>query len=275
MISRKLNILSQRRARFQPNMFHRESPDEESAKKDPEHASRANTSLLQTSPVDADVQKSRPQVTRWKMTVRRLTEVERHRTAGRTNDVSSKPRAPSPLRKTEVGLLQSVEEVWFAGCHSDVGGQYFVFNRKAAPLIPVAFTGGAVGDDCRYSLADISLRWMVKQVVLSQCGILLDHAALRKADIDISTVVITDQPTVSDFWKKGSKMSKSPSTEPDREDSDDKDDHDTAALWPTDQDVLTDSHDVLKARKAWWMLEMLPTKYAWQEANGKWDAKWG
>lgn len=256
-------------------MFHRESPDEESAKKDPEHASRANTSLLQTSPVDADVQKSRPQVTRWKMTVRRLTEVERYRSAARRDDVSSKPRTPSPLRKTEVGLLQSVEEVWFAGCHSDVGGRCFMFNRKVVPPIHVTFTGGAVDDNCRYSLADISLRWMVKQVVLSQCGILLDHAALRKADIDISTVVVTDQPTVSDFWKKGSKMPKSPSTEPGHEDADGQNGHDAAELWPTDQDVLTDCHDLLKRRKAWWMLEMLPTKYAWQEANGKWDAKWG
>jgi len=256
-------------------MFHRESPDEESAKKDPEHASRANTSLPQTSPVDADVQKSRPQVTRWKMTVRRLTEVERYRTAGRRNDVSSKPRTPSPLRKTEVGLHQSVEEVWFAGCHSDVGGQYFVFSHRLAPLILVIFTGGAVGDDSRYSLADISLRWMVKQVVLSQCGILFDHTALRKADIDISSVIITDQPTVSDFWKKGSKTPESPPTEPGHEDSDGHNGQDAAELWPTDQDVLTDSHDLLRRGMAWWMLEMLPTKYAWQEANGKWDAKWG
>lgn len=30
----------------------------------------------------------------------------------------------SGLRKTEVGFLQSVEEVWFAGCHADVGGPY-------------------------------------------------------------------------------------------------------------------------------------------------------
>lgn len=118
---------------------------------------------------------------------------------------------------------------------------------------------------------------MVKQVVLSQCGILFDHAALRKADIDISTVVITDphQPTVSDFWRKGLKMSKSPSTESSREEADGRSRHNTAELWPKDQDALTDCHDALKGGKTWWMLEVLPTKYAWQEANGKWNAKWG
>jgi hypothetical protein len=78
---------------------------------------------------------------------------------------------------------------------------------------------------------------MVKQVVLSQCGILFDHAALRRADIDISTVIIMGphQPTVSDLWQKGPKMSKSPTTESDREDADGHDGHDAAELWPTDR----------------------------------------
>ena len=218
---------------------------------------------------------------RWRVTVQRLSGKERYKTTGRRNDVSSKPRAfarePSALRKTEVGLLQSVQEVWFAGCHSDVGGWYSTFKNELVPLILTISTGGTIRDDCRYSLADISLRWMVKQVVLSQCGILFDHAALRRADIDISTIVITDphQPTVGDFWKKGSKVPKSPSTESGREDADSHDDQDAAELWPSDQDVLADCHDALKGRKAWWMLEILPTKYAWQEANGKWNAKWG
>ena len=262
-------------------MFHHESPDEESAKKDPEHASRADTSLLQTSPENADIQQPRPKLARWRMTVRRLSEMERYGTAGRDNDVSSDSRTfaieNAALRKTEVGLPQSVEEVWFAGCHSDVGGQYFTFNLKLVPFILTTSTGGTVRDDCRYSLANISLRWMIKQVVLSQCGILFDNATLRRADIDISHINITDphQPTVGDFWNKGSEMSKSPSTEPGPEDADDKNGHDAAELWPTDQDVVTDCHDALKGSKAWWMLEMLPTKYAWQEANGKWNAKWG
>jgi hypothetical protein len=61
--------------------------------------------------------------------------MERYRMAGGRNDVSSTSRAlamePS-LRKTEVVSPQSVEEVWFAGCHSDVGGQYSMFNPRPA-----------------------------------------------------------------------------------------------------------------------------------------------
>jgi len=236
-------------------MFHRQSPDEESARKDPEHASRANTADLESCLEELDVQESRPKLRTWKMTVRRLSEMERYRAAVRGNDASIKSAMErSALRKTELGLLQSVEEVWFAGCHADVGG-------------------GTVADDCRYSLSDISLRWMVKQVILSQCGILFDHAALRRADIDISSIIVMDpqQPTVRDFWKPGPRMRKSPSPVPIHEDADGNDEE----LWPTDQDVLTDCHDQLKLTKAWWMLEMLPMKYAWQDAQGKWHAKWG
>jgi len=265
-------------------MFHRESPDEESAKEDPEHASRPNTFALQTCPEDAEIadaiEQSRPKFTTWGMTVRRLSELERYRGAAK-NNVSSGSRNITPdrsgLRKTELGLLQSVEEVWFAGCHSDVGGKHPTLCRKLMPVITISPTGGSVADDCRYSLSDIPLRWMVKQVVLSQCGILFDHAALRRADIDISHIIFSDprQPTVGDFWKKGPQISKSPSTASGAENGDHTSGNGVAELWPTDRDVLADRHDELKLRKAWWILEMLPMKYAWQEANGKWKAKWG
>ena len=128
------NAPLQHRARFQPNVFHRESPDEESAKKDPEHASRADTMVLPPSPEDAEIRQSWPKMTTWKMTVQRLSEVERYRTAGRRDAISSRSRTSASeraaLRKAEMGILQSVEEVWFAGCHSDVGGQYPTFYHK-------------------------------------------------------------------------------------------------------------------------------------------------
>jgi hypothetical protein len=148
-----------------------------------------------------------------------------------------------------------------------------VLPSLSSPVLTACSSGGTVADNCRYSLSDISLRWMVKQVVLSQCGILFDHAALRRADIDISSIIVADphQPTVKDFWKPGPRMRRSPSPVPIHEDADGDDEE----LWPTDQDVLTDCHDQLKLTRAWWMLEMLPMKYAWQDAQGKWHAKWG
>ena len=119
---------------------------------------------------------------------------------------------------------------------------------------------------------------MVKQVVLSQCGIRFNDAALREADIGIGDASFADprQPSLGDLWKKGSQTSRPLSAEPDSEDADHSHNgHGSAKMWPRNQDVLTDSHDQLRSEKAWWLLEMLPTKYAWQEASGKWNAKWG
>lgn len=135
------NISLQHRAKFQPNVFHRMSPDEEAAKKDPEHASRANTVVLEHANTAVPepslgelpgVRESRPKLTSWRMTVRRLSEAARYRSAARGNDPSINSRAfaseRSSLRKSEIGHLQSVEEVWFAGCHTDVGGMYPTFH---------------------------------------------------------------------------------------------------------------------------------------------------
>jgi hypothetical protein len=115
---------------------------------------------------------------------------------------------------------------------------------------------------------------MVKQVILSQCGILFDLAALRRADIDISNIITTDfqQPTVGDLWKMSPHVREPPSEVPGPEDVSDVGEAD---IWPKDQDALTDPHDQLKMKKAWWILEIMPMKYAWQDAKGKWHAKWG
>ncbi|OAX44319.1 hypothetical protein K503DRAFT_679125 [Rhizopogon vinicolor AM-OR11-026] len=55
-----------------------------------------------------------------------------------------------------------VLEVWFPGCHSDIGG-------------------GNVANCVEVSLAQNTLRWMVEQVIQSQCGILFDEEALERS----------------------------------------------------------------------------------------------
>ena len=128
--------------------------------------------------------------------------------------------------------LPDVKEVWFAGCHSDVGG-------------------GADEDVTPYSLQEISLRWMVKQVILSGCGIRFDAAALEEAHIDVPTVVHDDpaQQTVE------------------RQDVESQ-----TSL--REQDILAPIHDQLNAKPLWWILELLPMKFEWQEADGSWKSKW-
>ena len=129
---------------------------------------------------------------------------------------------------------------------------------------------------------------MVKQVVLSQCGISFDMTALRRADIDISTIVIVapTQPTVEQVWRMKSEADSglasplTPPTSPGEDGSGEyirkgKDKGADTQTWPRDQDVLADIHDELKAQRSWWILEILPMKSTWQEADGTWKSKLG
>lgn len=206
------------RARFQPNMFHRESPqDADKRKKDP------------SLPVEAE----------------------------------SIPPGQSPPVEVLSDSFPPVLEVWFAGCHSDVGG-------------------GAVDDDVRYSLADISLRWMVKQVILSQSGIKFDEIALRRAEIDVSTVILVapTKPNVELEVEVGPALPTpltSPGEDGSGEDMIRKGQNNDVGdqSWPRQQDVLADIHDQMKRQPLWWFLEFLPMKTTWQEADGTWKSEWG
>ena len=161
-----------------------------------------------------------------------------------------------------------MQEVWFAGCHSDVGG-------------------GSVEDTVRYSLGDISLRWMVKQVVLSRCGIRFDAAALRRADIDISTVLA--DPTHQTLGQLRGRKPKaetgtvSSASQVSGENSSKEDlipkgngNGTEEETWPQEPDVLADIHDELESKLSWyWLLEFLPTTFTWQKANGDSESEWG
>lgn len=163
--------------------------------------------------------------------------------------------------------IPPVLEVWFAGCHSDVGG-------------------GSVANTVRDSLANIPLQWMVKQVILSQCGIKFDDAALRKARIDISAVVPivlaqmtpdnTIEAEVGDVAETPVAPQSPPNEEGDREDIPRRRRpirDVTAQHWPREQDVVADIHDQLRLNPAWWLLEILPAIFAWQNPDGTWKRK--
>ncbi|KAH7340539.1 hypothetical protein B0J17DRAFT_715747 [Rhizoctonia solani] len=71
-------------------------------------------------------------------------------------------------------------EVWFAGCHGDVGG-------------------GAVSDTEEYQLSNVSLRWMIRQIISSQCGIKFDAGALKALHISPATVNFGINPSSSRY----------------------------------------------------------------------------
>ncbi|KAJ7617476.1 hypothetical protein DFH06DRAFT_1237825 [Mycena polygramma] len=116
-------------------------------------------------------------------------------------------------------------EVWFSGCHGDVGG-------------------GDVTDGVARSLSDITLRWMVRQIMASDCGIRFESGALKRAAIpalvDASSVEVSaDERSVDD----------ADSSEP--------------------------LHDDLAGVSAWEALEILPLTWSVQDTQGAWHRKFG
>ncbi|KAF8215017.1 hypothetical protein K438DRAFT_1800618 [Mycena galopus ATCC 62051] len=73
---------------------------------------------------------------------------------------------PTPGAKAGGECPTDSLEVWFSGCHTDIGG-------------------GSDANDVSRSLSDITFRWMVRQIMTSTCGIQFDLAALERAAIPL------------------------------------------------------------------------------------------
>jgi len=239
--------LDERRSKFQPNMYHRTAPSKKAAELDPEHASPAPTQIDTIGPPC----KPREPKTIWKTTVRRLGK--QRGKAGSPSKERASPSDTEPESEPAPAITCDVNETWFAGCHSDVGG-------------------GAVDNSVVLSLSDIPLRWMIRQVVLSQVGILFDPEALVRADIDIAAI--------SQFIEAAPVASPSSSGEHVQTKIDaftvTKNVRDSVESSITDrgQDSLQPIHDALK-NPLWWILEVVPMRYSWQDADGTWHRKWG
>jgi len=197
--------------------------------------------------------------------VRYLPNLFHHETPGEVanGEVDSGPAMS--VNATSQEPFPAVQEVWFAGYHSDVGA-------------------GMVEDAVRYSLGNVSLRWMVKQVVLSECGIKFDAEALREADIDVSTIVPAgpSQQTMEQLWRREPDAEAATVSPPSGEGGSEEGMIQRgngrgveSQTLPHEQDVLADIHDQLKAQPLWWILELLPAKFRWQETDGTWRSKIG
>ncbi|KAI0648141.1 hypothetical protein C8Q79DRAFT_999579 [Trametes meyenii] len=160
-----------------------------------------------------------------------------------------------------------VLEVWFAGCHADIGG-------------------GSVPDDVKISLSDITLRWMVREMVLAQCGITFDQAALVRANIPESIFrglgfPLPEQTTFTatpqhiglalpvDTKENADGSDPSPKTQPIPSGSDSGSGGDTLDCAA---DALAPINDQMKRLPVWWLLEIVPTWWPWQNNTGKWTS---
>ena len=237
--------LDERRAKFQPNLWHRLAPNKFEAAKDPQLGSGY---VGQTTP---------------RLVKKELNERWPYAEA-----------AQSPTGETMKET--TVEEVWFSGCHSDVGG-------------------GSVPDSDAHALSSISLRWMLKECTKLQVGLLFDKAALRRAGFPPSTfhppsvlqqlsvkqsksaspnTLDVPQPVVMPSLDGilGLELSGEATDAPPRKsfETHTSEDHFKMTADELDkEEALTPIHD--QARKfGWWPLELMPLVHAYQDEHGNW-----
>jgi len=143
--------LDERRGRFRPNLYHWPTPQPEDLPQNSSNGTGGITSFFKN------------------LFKKRSTKNDQSLLAGdsadayrRSDDVTSNGSLPKPMYiADEEQSCTDVLEVWFSGCHSDVGG-------------------GNVQDNVQVSLAQIPLHWMVEQVMQSDCGIIFDESELAR-----------------------------------------------------------------------------------------------
>ncbi|KAJ6541648.1 hypothetical protein B0H19DRAFT_959195 [Mycena capillaripes] len=172
----------------------------------------------------------------------------------KSRHISHKKKSLNDLEKqyTDGGqYLTHVEEVWFAGCHCDVGG-------------------GALPNGARNSLARIPLRWMIRQCFLLETGILFHADMLRLVGMDPDTLyprVLARPPPLlkspQESQSTGAMKTAGSVAECDFKSEEEED----------LVDALSPINDELKRRKIWWILEILPQKLRFQENDDSWTQK--
>ncbi|KAH7911623.1 hypothetical protein BJ138DRAFT_1006185 [Hygrophoropsis aurantiaca] len=147
-----------------------------------------------------------------------------------------------------------VEEVWFAGCHCDVGG-------------------GSVKNGTRNSLARIPLRWMIRECFKAKSGILFHGEMFKSIGLDPDSVF----PEVKE---RPPPIFQDPSIPRTRAPNDPRYDTSEAKEFVSEEeedlaDVLSPIYDQLVLAKGWWFLEMTPQKQHYQREEGtSWVEDW-
>lgn len=193
--------LDERRAKFQPNLYRASVPNGRSTPLLPSANDRMSTSEeASTSSTISLGPTCHPSVN------------------------SSRPYMKLPRADIVVNCQDAdIQEVWFPGCHSDIGG-------SAEP------------DTKKNSLSNITLRWMVYEVMKSQCGILFDDVALARAGIPVQTFLGVSSSSVA------------------------------KEVQLDDTDAIEPIHDSLKEKPPWWSLEFMFFRDSWQDLTGSWQS---
>jgi len=154
-----------------------------------------------------------------------------------------------------------VKEVWFAGCHCDIGG-------------------GSVPNGTRNSLARIPLRWMIRECFKINSGIQFHREAFKDIGIDPSTLyplIVPRPPPLVATESIVAKLQKAAKvTKPSKDECEVQASPTAASTFRAEEDeeladAVSKVYDELKISWGWWILEYLPLRH---RAQNRHDATW-
>ncbi|KAF7300028.1 DUF2235 domain-containing protein [Mycena kentingensis (nom. inval.)] len=167
-----------------------------------------------------------------------------------------------------------IEEVWFAGCHCDVGG-------------------GSVENDTPSSLARIPLRWMVRECFKTNTGIVFITSGLREIGLDPDALYPIVQPRPAALPVGDARIRPMPAPGPPKVGTGEADTANSLTL-PSSSilslpvastskseeehdllDALAPIYDQLALSWSWWALELLPMRHRFQRADDAWESYLG
>ncbi|KAJ7720871.1 hypothetical protein DFH07DRAFT_907066 [Mycena maculata] len=190
---------------------------------------------------------------------------------------NAKKAHPSKLSQQVLELKYSgdlerptdVDEVWFAGCHCDVGG-------------------GSVDNDTPNNLARIPLRWMIRECFKTNSGIMFETEGLRSIGLDPDSLypVVKPRPPALPIGSAriqpipSSKAKTSVQTKTALPNFASASDAQVARVHKSEEqldleDELSPIYDELSLSWAWWILEVMPIKQRYQRSDDTWATYFG
>ncbi|CCO35988.1 putative protein YEL023C [Rhizoctonia solani AG-1 IB] len=171
-------------------------------------------------------------------------------------------------RHHQTDVKEGLTEVWFAGGHCDIGG-------------------GAVPNDTPNDLARIPLRWMVRECILNNTGILFEPSKLREIGLNPLTLWPVDripsEPKLAGVNEEGFSqhegrhVAKATSTKIINASSPGPglskpvpDEMVRLGTTEDEKDAVQPIHDRLSSNPLWWILELFSSKESYQRHDGTW-----
>ncbi|KAL0063363.1 hypothetical protein AAF712_009758 [Marasmius tenuissimus] len=260
--------LDERRAKFKANLWNR--PNEEEAKLGI-HSGDAKQTATETP---RSSMSSTKKASKRKETGHSREDPSFHWFNEDEADLDCRERQWSARRESMRST--DVEEVWFAGCHSDVGG-------------------GSVKNSTRHSLARIPLRWMIRECFKTNSGIMFDSRRLWDVGLDPSTLYPYVTPRPARLPGGGSRLqavpketkrpwvkrlfSEFPPCSARQDATSALKDGKSGRRITEEEEELRDAtapmYDQLKLKPVWWLLELLPMEFRYQRGDAKWVSWFG